>query len=63
MTFRGPFGRKQVTYADMNSAGRGVGFIEDFIRTEVMPAATDAAALAMTTVTGLQTTMFLDEAR
>ena len=45
----------------MNSSGRGLQFIEDFVVTEVMPAVTDAAAMA--TVTGLQTNMFLDQAK
>ena len=45
----------------MNSSGRGLQFIEDFVVSEVMPAVTDASAMA--TVTGLQTNMFLDQAK
>ena len=46
---------------DMNSSGRGLQFIEDFVVSEVMPAVTDAASMA--TLTGLQTNMFLDQAK
>lgn len=34
----GPFGPRRVTYADYTASGRAVGFIEDFIRSQVLPA-------------------------
>ena len=60
-TFKGPFGRKQVVYADMNSTGRSLRFLEDFVMSEILPVISDSNS--MTTVTGLQTAMFLDETR
>ena len=33
----GPFGRRRVTYADYTASGRSLGFIEGFIRDQVLP--------------------------
>ena len=60
-TFKGPFGRKQVVYADLVSTGRSLRFLENFMMNEVLPALSDSEA--MTTVTGLQTMLYLDETR
>ena len=60
-TFKGPFGRKQVVYADLVSTGRSLRFLEHFMMNEVLPALSDSEA--MTTVTGLQSMLYLDETR
>ena len=60
-TFKGPFGRKQVVYADLVSTGRSLRFLEHFMMNDVLPALSDVEA--MTTVTGLQSMLYLDETR
>ena len=60
-TFKGPFGRKQVVYADLVSTGRSLRFLEDFMMNDVLPSVSDSQA--MTTVTGLQSMLYLDETR
>ena len=35
--FNGPFGVRRLTYADYTASGRSLGFIEDYIREQVMP--------------------------
>ena len=60
-TFKGPFGRKQVVYADLVSTGRSLKFLEDFMMNDVLPSVSDSQA--MTTVTGLQSMLYLDETR
>lgn len=56
-----PFGRRRVTYADYTASGRSLAFIEDHIRTTVLPMY--ANTHTETSGTGLQTTKFREEAR
>src|SRR5512135_3820249 len=57
----GPFGMRRVTYADYTASGRSLSFIEDYIRTQVLPLY--ANTHTESSGTGLQTTRFREGAR
>ncbi|SHF57646.1 Selenocysteine lyase/Cysteine desulfurase [Microbulbifer donghaiensis] len=56
-----PFGRKPLVYADYTASGRALGFIEDHIRTQVLPYY--ANTHTETSYTGAQTTALREQAR
>ena len=58
---RTPFGLKRLTYADYTASGRSLTFIEDYIRSRVLPMY--ANTHTETSGTGLQTTRFREDAR
>jgi selenocysteine lyase/cysteine desulfurase len=57
----GPFGPRRVTYADYTASGRAVGFLEDFVRSQVLPRY--ANTHTESSGTGLQTTRLREDAR
>ncbi|MEP4146965.1 MAG: aminotransferase class V-fold PLP-dependent enzyme [Halioglobus sp.] len=59
--FKTPFGEKPMVYADYTASGRGLGFIEDYIREQVLP--WYANTHTETSFTGAQTTALREQAR
>ena len=57
----GPFGDRRITYADYTASGRAVDFIEDTIRSKVLPAY--ANTHTESSGTGWQTTQLREDAR
>ncbi len=57
----GPFGPRPVVYADYTASGRALSFVEDYIRSAVLPLY--ANTHTESSGTGLQTSHFREEAR
>ena len=58
---RTPFGEKPLVYADYTASGRGLDFIEEYIREQVLP--WYANTHTETSFTGAQTTPLREQAR
>ncbi|MEH6581468.1 MAG: aminotransferase class V-fold PLP-dependent enzyme [Halioglobus sp.] len=56
-----PFGQKPLVYADYTASGRSLGFIEDYIREQVLPFY--ANTHTETSFTGAQTSAYREQAR
>lgn len=60
-SIRTPFGEKPLIYADYTASGRSLGFIEDFIRDQVLPYY--ANTHSESSLTGAQTNHYREQAR
>ena len=60
-SFNGPYGVRKLSYMDYVASGRALSFIEDYISQEVLPMYGNTHTT--TSATGLQTTLFRQEAR
>jgi selenocysteine lyase/cysteine desulfurase len=60
-TIETAYGTRRVTYADYTASGRALSFIEQYIASEVLPLYANTHTL--TSTTGIQTTLFRQEAR
>lgn len=61
MAIQTPFGVRQVLYTDYTASGRALAFIEDYVRSTLLP--TYGNTHTSTTKTGRQSSDFVAEAR